>query len=41
MPDNMEIHLIGHLQSNKINKAIQLFDVIQTIDSLKFYNLKH
>tara|TARA_X000001036_G_scaffold190795_2_gene179865 strand:+ start:5566 stop:6045 length:480 start_codon:yes stop_codon:yes gene_type:complete len=35
MPDNMEIHLIGHLQSNKINKAIELFDVIQTIDSLK------
>ena len=35
IPNNMEIHLIGHLQSNKINKAIQLFDVIQTIDSLK------
>ena len=29
----MEIHLIGHLQSNKINKAISVFDVIQTIDS--------
>ena len=35
IPKNMEIHLIGHLQSNKINKAIKLFDVIQTIDSLK------
>lgn len=25
-------HLIGHLQTNKINKAIQLFEVIQSID---------
>ena len=28
-------HMIGHLQSNKINKAIRVFDVIQTVDSLK------
>lgn len=28
-------HLIGHLQSNKAKKAVQLFDVIQSIDSLK------
>jgi len=27
-------HLIGHLQTNKINKALQVFDVIQTVDSL-------
>jgi PLP dependent protein len=27
-------HLIGHLQSNKVKKAVQLFDVIQTVDSL-------
>ena len=26
-------HLIGHLQSNKANLAVQLFDVIQTLDS--------
>lgn len=26
-------HLLGHLQTNKINKAIELFDVIQSIDS--------
>ncbi len=26
-------HLIGHLQSNKAKDAVQLFDVIQTIDS--------
>jgi pyridoxal phosphate enzyme (YggS family) len=28
-------HVIGKLQTNKINKAIKFFDVIQTIDSLK------
>ena len=34
----IELHLIGHLQSNKAKKAIQLFDVIQTVDSLKLAN---
>ena len=33
-----EIHLIGHLQSNKVKKAVQIFDVIQTIDSIKIAN---
>jgi len=28
-------HMIGHLQTNKINKALIVFDVIQTIDSLE------
>lgn len=28
-------HLIGHLQTNKINKALQVFDFFQTIDSLE------
>jgi len=28
-------HLIGHLQSNKTRRAAELFDVIETIDSLK------
>ena len=32
---NFESHLIGHLQSNKIKKAIEIFDVIQTVDSIK------
>ena len=26
-------HMIGHLQKNKINKALATFDVIQTVDS--------
>ncbi len=28
-------HLIGHLQSNKARKAVKLFDVIQTLDSIE------
>ena len=28
-------HMIGHLQKNKINKALEVFDVIQTVDSVK------
>jgi pyridoxal phosphate enzyme (YggS family) len=30
-----EWHLIGHLQSNKARKAVQLFDVIQSLDSVE------
>ena len=30
-----EWHLIGHLQSNKARKAVQLFDVIQSVDSIE------
>lgn len=33
--ERAEWHLIGHLQSNKARKAVQHFDVIQTLDSLK------
>ncbi len=32
---SVEMHCIGHLQSNKVKKAVQLFDMIQTIDSEK------
>ncbi len=28
-------HMVGHLQSNKAKKAVELFDVIQSVDSLK------
>ena len=28
-------HLIGHLQKNKTRKAIEIYDVIQTVDSLE------
>jgi PLP dependent protein len=32
-PD-IELHLIGGLQTNKIKKALQIFDVIQTVDCI-------
>ncbi|RMF99420.1 MAG: YggS family pyridoxal phosphate-dependent enzyme, partial [Acidobacteria bacterium] len=32
---NVEWHLIGHLQSNKARKAVRLFDVIHSFDSIK------
>ncbi|MBN2199824.1 MAG: YggS family pyridoxal phosphate-dependent enzyme [Candidatus Aminicenantes bacterium] len=28
-------HFIGHLQTNKARKAVELFDMIETVDSLK------
>lgn len=31
--DGIEWHLVGHLQTNKIRPAVQLFDVIQSVDS--------
>ena len=33
--ESAEWHLIGHLQSNKARKAAQLFDVIQSVDSIE------
>ena len=30
---NLKWHMIGSLQKNKINKALRMFDCIQTIDS--------
>ena len=32
--DGAEWHLIGHLQSNKARRAVQLFDVIESVDSI-------
>ena len=33
--EKAEWHLIGHLQSNKARKAVKLFDVIHSIDSVE------
>jgi PLP dependent protein len=33
--DAAEWHLIGHLQSNKARRAVELFDVIQSVDSIE------
>ena len=32
---NLKIHMLGKLQTNKVKKAIQIFDCIQSVDSLK------
>ncbi|MDR2066378.1 MAG: YggS family pyridoxal phosphate-dependent enzyme [Endomicrobium sp.] len=35
-------HFIGHLQSNKVKKAVETFDLIQSLDSVKLaYNINH
>mgnify|MGYP001349791664 CR=1 FL=1 len=31
---DLQWHLIGHLQSNKARKAVQLFEVVQSVDSI-------
>ena len=31
----VEWHFIGHLQRNKVKKAVKIFDVIETVDSVK------
>jgi pyridoxal phosphate enzyme (YggS family) len=31
----IQVHLIGHLQSNKAAKAVEVFDAIDSLDSLK------
>ncbi len=33
--DDIKLHLIGHLQSNKVKDAVALFDVIESLDSKK------
>ena len=37
--ENVELHLIGPLQTNKARQAFELFDVIQTLDRPKLANL--
>jgi len=32
-PDSATLHLIGHLQTNKVKYAIKIFNTIQSIDS--------
>ena len=32
---NLELHLIGHLQTNKVKDAVALFDVIETVDRIE------
>ncbi len=35
LPETVSWHLIGHLQKNKVKKAVNLFDVIESLDSIE------
>ncbi|MDR1327379.1 MAG: YggS family pyridoxal phosphate-dependent enzyme [Heliobacteriaceae bacterium] len=37
--EDSKFHLIGHLQSNKVKKAVSTFDLIQSADSVKLARL--
>jgi len=34
LPSNIRWHFVGHLQKNKVRHALQLFEMIQSVDSL-------
>ena len=34
LKDRVKWHFIGHLQKNKVKRAVELFDMIETVDSL-------
>jgi len=36
--NNLQLHMVGKLQSNKAKKAVKLFDYIHSLDSLKLAN---
>ena len=38
LPHDIEWHLIGHLQSNKADRAVELADCIHSVDSVKLLN---
>lgn len=35
LKNQVKIHCIGHLQKNKIKKAVEIFDMIETVDSIE------
>ncbi|MCI0413415.1 YggS family pyridoxal phosphate-dependent enzyme [bacterium] len=39
LPDDIEWHFIGHLQSNKVRDAVRHFTCIQSVDSLRLLRL--
>ncbi len=39
MVRDFRLHMIGHLQSNKARDAVALFDVIQSVDSLRLVEI--
>jgi pyridoxal phosphate enzyme (YggS family) len=39
LPDNIEWHLIGHLQSNKVKQVVPFISMIQSVDSYKLLSM--
>ena len=39
--NGVELHFIGHLQKNKVNKAVRYCDAIQSVDSLELAKKIH
>lgn len=35
LKDKVKFHFVGHLQTNKVKKAVGIFSMLQTVDSLK------
>ncbi len=35
LQENVRWHMIGHLQKNKVKKAVHIFDMIETVDSVE------
>ena len=35
LKEKVKFHCIGHIQTNKAKKAVEIFDMIETVDSLK------
>jgi len=33
--DRVQWHMIGHLQRNKVKKAVRIFDMVETVDSMR------
>lgn len=38
---SFQLHMIGHLQTNKVKEALTVFDSIDTVDSIKLANELH
>ena len=36
--DNLKLHMLGKLQTNKVKNAVEIFDYIHSLDSLKLAN---
>ncbi|MBI4711726.1 MAG: YggS family pyridoxal phosphate-dependent enzyme [Planctomycetes bacterium] len=41
LTDGFRHHLIGHLQTNKVKKAVELFEVIHSVDSVRLAEALH